>query len=1002
MKDSGFNKGIADATEKGESFGTKFGSVVADIAKAAAVGLGAAATAFGGLTVKALQLGGDLEQNLGGSEAVFKEFADTIQNVGATAFETMGLSASDFLATANKMGALMQGSGIDIETSMDLSAKAMQRAADVASIMGIDTSAAMESIAGAAKGNFTMMDNLGVAMNATTIEAYALEKGIKTSWKEMDNATKVTLAMEMFLEKTTYAAGNYAKENETLSGSLGTAKAALSNFLSGAGDIESVIKSATNLSGVVAKNLAELLPRLAEGLPGIFTALAPMIPPLFDTLIPAVAEGAVKLVTGFADGIVNNLPMILSTGKNVIQTLLDGIFGENEQINTAFNAIWDAFDNVMTAITESGLIQNIIELLSKIGEKALEITPFIADIFSDTLVGIIDGVSSAIGFLVDNFEALEPVVVAVFAGFVAYKTVTGIMQAVTAAQLLLNAAMNANPIGIVVAAIAALVAGIVYLWNTNEGFRTALLTGWAHILNFFDGVPLFFQKVGTGIADAFSYAKVFVLEIMQKMANGIIDTVNVGIKALNFLPGVSIKVLEQVSFATEAAIEEAEIRAKRADELTRKTLENAEKAAQRLDELKKSAMETGEDTGEGYINSLAASMISNESTVAKANDTVRKSLLDGLDAYSDAGKTIANKYVDGLSSALESGKSKVSESAKNLTSSINEGFQTETVDINQAISDLVKLINTLGSSSSSMMANAIRFGEGLSYMGKELAHFAMFYGQRVAHITESFSNLGKGLNETASGIKNIVETIGSSIIEAVNDVDNIFNTFASNIEDVARQSMEGFKKGIVGTGREIFGELGNSIRSVERIYEEFLSSFFNFSAKTETIGKQAMTGFRNGFVDTAKGIFLEINSMFKGFINDIRNVFGIRSPSKEFAWIGKMNMEGFAEGIEGMKRRVDGAVDSVFGDLGGNVDYGINFNTRGYSGGIGNGSYISRPISNFAQAVPTGTRTSAESTTPTVIQHISLNVNVDEVDDIVKLTQVFQNFAFNNTATQGV
>ena len=39
----------------------------------------------------------------------------------------------------------------------------MQRAADVASIMGISVDDAMTAISGAAKGNFTMMDNLGVA-----------------------------------------------------------------------------------------------------------------------------------------------------------------------------------------------------------------------------------------------------------------------------------------------------------------------------------------------------------------------------------------------------------------------------------------------------------------------------------------------------------------------------------------------------------------------------------------------------------------------------------------------------------------------------------------------------------------------------------------------------------------------------------------------------------------------------------------------------------------------
>ena len=63
----------------------------------------------------------------------------------------MGLSASDYMATANKMGSLFQGSGVSIEKSVNLTADAMQRAADVASVMGLDTSMAMESIAGAAK-----------------------------------------------------------------------------------------------------------------------------------------------------------------------------------------------------------------------------------------------------------------------------------------------------------------------------------------------------------------------------------------------------------------------------------------------------------------------------------------------------------------------------------------------------------------------------------------------------------------------------------------------------------------------------------------------------------------------------------------------------------------------------------------------------------------------------------------------------------------------------------
>jgi hypothetical protein len=103
-------------------------------------------------------------------------------------------------------------------------------------------------------------------MNDTTLNAYALEKGINKTTQEMTNQEKISLAMEMFMEKTAYAAGNYAKENETLAGSLGTAKAALSNFLSGAGTVDDVVSSFSNAADVIIKNINELFPSLMNGI----------------------------------------------------------------------------------------------------------------------------------------------------------------------------------------------------------------------------------------------------------------------------------------------------------------------------------------------------------------------------------------------------------------------------------------------------------------------------------------------------------------------------------------------------------------------------------------------------------------------------------------------------------------------------------------------------------------------------------------------------------------
>lgn len=80
---------------------------------------------------------------------------------------------------------------------------------------------------------------------------------------------------------------------------------------------------------------------------------------------------------------------------------------------------------------------------------------------------------------------LVVVVWAVNAATAAWAAVQGIVAVATkvwaAGQWLLNAALSANPIGLVVIAIAALVAGLIYAWNNSETFRTIVLNVWAAI-----------------------------------------------------------------------------------------------------------------------------------------------------------------------------------------------------------------------------------------------------------------------------------------------------------------------------------------------------------------------------------------------------------------------------------------------------------------------------------------------------------------------------------------
>lgn len=109
---------------------------------------------------------------------------------------------------------------------------------------------------------------------------------------------------------------------------------------------------------------------------------------------------------------------------------------------------------------------------------------------------LISAAGSVVSFLRDNIEWLSAVLLplagalALYNGYMfvtqtllkgwtiaQYAQITAMMIA-EKVQWLLNAAMTANPIGLIIAAIGALTAGIIYCWNKFAGFRAFLITVW--------------------------------------------------------------------------------------------------------------------------------------------------------------------------------------------------------------------------------------------------------------------------------------------------------------------------------------------------------------------------------------------------------------------------------------------------------------------------------------------------------------------------------------------
>lgn len=180
-----------------------------------------------------------------------------------------------------------------------------------------------------------------------------------------------------------------------------------------------------------------------------------------------------------------------------------------QQAATSTSTFEGAMGNMQAAVTD-GLMQ----IYDAIGSE--NVTGFINTI-SDGVSKVIPPIKKGISWLKDNLPTIAPLlagistalggimvaqkVEAMVKAFKSWKTAT---EGMTVAQKLLNAAQLSSPIGLVVGLVAGLIAAIVVLWNTNEGFRDAVMNVWNGIKDFIgDAVQAigdFFSNLGTTIS----------------------------------------------------------------------------------------------------------------------------------------------------------------------------------------------------------------------------------------------------------------------------------------------------------------------------------------------------------------------------------------------------------------------------------------------------------------------------------------------------------------------
>lgn len=197
---------------------------------------------------------------------------------------------------------------------------------------------------------------------------------------------------------------------------------------------------------------------------------------------------------------------------------------------------------------------------------------------------LVDWITVVYTYFSENWSWIEPIISGVGATVL---SLAAALKLVAIGQSVVNAVMKANPYVLIATLIIGLIVYFYRLWKTNDEFAAAMMRAWNVILGFFDKIPLFFMRVGYGIADAFGYAKVESLKLLEDLANGAIDRINDLIESLNSWGIVSIEFVDRLEFAAGEAAKEEAARQSRDAALAVKEAAIDDKAAAREEKVQK-------------------------------------------------------------------------------------------------------------------------------------------------------------------------------------------------------------------------------------------------------------------------------------------------------------------------------------------------------------------------------------------------------------------------------
>ena len=423
--------GLGEQT--GQSIGQKLVGTLKNVIVAAGIGK---------IISDSINMGGALQQSLGGVETLFKDSADTVKEYAAQAYRTVGLSANDYMEQTTSFAAsLLSSVSQDTNAAAQLANMAMVDMADNANKMGTDMQDIQNAYQGFAKQNYTMLDNLKLGYGGTQAEMQRmLNDATKISGVKYDlgNLADMYSAIHIIQQEMDIT-GTTAKEAATtLTGSFAAMKAAaenvMGNWSTGADLTEPLQALADTAQTFLVDNLLPMIGNVLAGIPEIVYSLVPELLQTGTELLSSLAQGftegipeffstALPQLLAFTDQLRDNAASFVDAGLNLITQLLNGLIAGLPDLiayvpDIIINICGVINDNMPKILAQgvsiivqliAGLVQTVPSLLAnwkKILEAVLSVISAInwLNIGKTILTGVANGVKSMGSSMLNAFK----------------------------------------------------------------------------------------------------------------------------------------------------------------------------------------------------------------------------------------------------------------------------------------------------------------------------------------------------------------------------------------------------------------------------------------------------------------------------------------------------------------------------------------------------------------------------------------------------------------------